>query len=135
MSISLPRRLNILCTALVFACSFVADSASALETKASFYGAKFAGKKTASGKPFNPNGMTAASKTLPLGSKVLVKNKKTGKQAAVTITDRGPYKKGRGIDLSKGAAKKIGMSGVAPVKVKPLKIASKHGQHKSLASR
>jgi rare lipoprotein A len=101
------------------------NAAQVEHTKASFYGGHFAGKKTASGKRFNPNGMTAASNHLPLGSQVLVKNLKTGKNVKVTITDRGPGCRGRGIDLSKGAAQKIGMKGVAPVSVKPLKIASK----------
>jgi len=84
-------------------------------TVASWYGSLFRGKKTASGKAFDPNAMTAASRTLPLGSKVRVSNPSTGKSATVTINDRVPFVKGRGIDLSAGAAKKIGLKGVAPV--------------------
>lgn len=112
----------VLCGAAVTRCLAAAPVEN---TKASFYGAKFAGKKTASGQRFNPNAMTAASNHLPLGSKVMVKNKNTGKKVTVTITDRGSNCKGRGIDLSKGAAKRIGINGVAPVEVRPLKIVSK----------
>ena len=57
----------------------------------------------------NPNAMTAAHKTLPLGSVVRVVNQRTGKSIQVTINDRGPYIKGRIIDLSKGAARQLGM--------------------------
>jgi len=73
----------------------------------------------ACGGRFNPNAMTAAHKTLPCGTKVKVTNKRNGKSVVVTINDRGPYIKGRIIDLSKAAAAKIGMinSGVAPVTV------------------
>jgi rare lipoprotein A len=90
---------------------------------ASVYSHKFAGKKTASGKPFKPNRLTAASRKLPLNSKAKVTNLKTGQSTKVTITDRGPYKKGRVIDLSPKAAKEIGVTkkeGVAPVVVKPI---------------
>jgi len=65
----------------------------------------------------NPAQMTAAHKTLPFGTKVKVTNKRTGQSVVVRINDRGPFIKGRIIDLSKGAAGKIGMinSGHAPV--------------------
>lgn len=73
----------------------------------------------ACGGRFNPKALTAAHKTLPCGSKVRVTNKRNGKSVVVTITDRGPFVKGRIIDLSLAAAKIIGMtgSGVAPVTV------------------
>jgi rare lipoprotein A len=90
---------------------------------ASVYSKKFAGKKTASGKIFKPNKLSAASRKLPLNSKAKVTNLKTGQSTAVTITDRGPYKKHRVIDLSPAAADRIGLhkqEGVAPVEVKPL---------------
>lgn len=72
---------------------------------------------------FNPNAMTAAHKTLKCGTKVKVTNKRNGKSVVVTINDRGPFIKGRIIDLSKAAAAKIGMlkSGVVPVKITVLK--------------
>ena len=73
----------------------------------------------ASGGRFNPNAMTAAHKTLPFGTKVRVTNRNNGRSVVVTINDRGPYIKGRIIDLSKAAAGVVGMqgSGVAPVSV------------------
>lgn len=82
---------------------------------ASWYGPGFHGKKTASGVIFNANAMTAAHKTLPFGSKVKVTNQKTGKSVIVTINDRGPFHKGRIIDLSKAAASKIGIKGTGKV--------------------
>ena len=84
---------------------------------ASWYGPGFHGKKTASGERFNENAMTAAHKSLPLGTDVKVTNQRTGKSIKVTINDRGPYAKGRIIDLSKAAAAKLGTqaSGVGKV--------------------
>ena len=79
--------------------------------KASWYGPGFHGKKTASGQRFNQNAMTAAHKTLPLGSVVRVTNRATGKSIEVTINDRGPFVKGRIIDLSAAAAAKLGTKG------------------------
>jgi rare lipoprotein A (peptidoglycan hydrolase) len=85
---------------------------------ASFYGYG-AGSQTASGQRFNPNDMTAAHRTLPFGTKVRVTNKRNGKTVVVTINDRGPFIRGRVIDLSTAAAGVIGMksSGLAPVTV------------------
>lgn len=77
---------------------------------ASWYGPGFHGKKTASGERFNQNAMTAAHKTLPFGTKLRVTYK--GKSTVVTINDRGPYIRGRSIDLSKAAATRIGL--IAP---------------------
>lgn len=83
---------------------------------ASYY---WQGQMTASGARFNPGGMTAAHRTLPFGTKVLVTNRNNGRSVTVTINDRGPFIKGRIIDLSSGAAGVIGMkgSGVAPVSI------------------
>jgi rare lipoprotein A len=77
------------------------------------------GKVTANGEAFNPHGLTAAHRTLKFGTVVRVTNLKSGKSIIVRINDRGPFIKGRIIDLSLGAAKKLGMqhSGVAKVKV------------------
>jgi rare lipoprotein A len=75
------------------------------------------GTKTASGISLNDNAMTAAHQSLPLGSKVKVVNKKTGHAITVRITDRGPYVKGRCIDLSKAGARALGLAGLAPVSV------------------
>ncbi len=87
--------------------------------EASWYGADFHGKKTASGEKFNQHEKTAAHPTLPLGTEATVTNLETGKSVEVEITDRGPYTKGRDIDLSKEAAKELGMTkdGDAPVKI------------------
>ena len=87
--------------------------------EASFYGPGFHGKKTATGEKFDQNDKTAAHPTLPLGTKATVTNLDNGTSVDVKITDRGPYVKGRDIDLSKGAAKELGMTkdGVAPVKI------------------
>ena len=91
---------------------------------ASFYGARdgFAGKKTACGERFNPNALTAAHRTLPFGTRVRVTNLQNGKQVVVRINDRGPYEPGRIIDLSRRAARIIGITqkGVAQVKLEPL---------------
>jgi rare lipoprotein A len=78
------------------------------------------GIKTASGIPLDDNAMTAAHKSLPFGSKVKVTNKKNGHAVTVTITDRGPYVKGRCIDLTKAGASVLGFAGLAPVNVVPL---------------
>jgi rare lipoprotein A len=85
---------------------------------ASWYGGEFYGRPTASGEIFKPgNYYTAAHKTLPLHTYVLVKNKQNGKEVLVRINDRGPFKPGRVIDLTEAAAKKLGMhnKGIAPV--------------------
>ena len=78
------------------------------------------GSKTASGIPLNDNDMTAAHKSLPFGSTVRVTNKKTGHAVTVTITDRGPYVKGRCIDLTTAGARALGFAGLAPVSVVPV---------------
>src|SRR5262245_38878021 len=78
------------------------------------------GTKTASGTPLNDNAMTAAHKSLSFGSKVKVTNKKNGHAVTVTITDRGPYVKGRCIDLSQAGAGALGIAGLAPVSVVPV---------------
>ncbi len=83
---------------------------------ASYYGYR---SKTASGEMMNPNAMTAAHKTLPFGTRVRVTNTRTGNSVVVRINDRGPFIRGRIIDVSTGAARSLGMigSGVAPVVV------------------
>jgi len=87
--------------------------------EASSYGRGFHGKKTATGEKFNQNDRTAAHPTLPMGTQATVTNLNTGNSVDVKINDRGPYVKGRDIDLSKRAAKELGMTkeGVARVKI------------------
>lgn len=93
---------------------------------ASWYGKRFHGRKTASGKNFNMYNHTAAHRSLPLGTKVKVVNLKNGKEIIVDINDRGPYIKGRIIDLSYAAAKSIGMTkvGIAKVSVEVISLPS-----------
>lgn len=86
--------------------------------KASWYGRMFHGRKTASGEKFNMNAMTAAHRTLPLASWVRVTNESNHKTVVVKINDRGPYVRGRVIDLSYAAAAVLGMRGAGTQKVK-----------------
>lgn len=91
----------------------------ALNGTASWYGPGFHGKKTASGEIYDQNKLTAAHKTVPLGSKARVTNLENGSTVEVEINDRGPFVEGRIIDLSRAAAGVLGFveSGTAPVKV------------------
>lgn len=91
-------------------------------TYASHYGDKFNGRKTASGQIFSNAKMTAAHRKLPFGTKVKVTNPKTGESVVVTINDRGPFIKSRGLDLSKAAFDAIGnlKSGVMQVQYQVL---------------
>ena len=73
------------------------------------------GSRTASGVKLNDNALTAAHRTLPFGSKVTVTNAKNGHSVVVTITDRGPFVRGRVIDLTPAGARALGFSGLAPV--------------------
>ena len=84
---------------------------------ASYYGKEHAGRRTASGERFNPGAMTAAHRTLRFGTKVRVTDTRNGRSVVVRINDRGPFVKGRSIDLSSGAARVIGMGGAAQVKL------------------
>jgi rare lipoprotein A len=99
---------------------------------ASWYGREFNGKKTASGEPFDMYDLTAAHKTLPFGTVVMVKNFDNGKTVTVRVNDRGPYKGGRIIDLSYGAAKKLDMlqNGKTNVGIQILKNGESGDAHK-----
>ena len=97
---------------------------------ASFYATFFGGRKMADGTPMDLQGDNAASRTLPLGTTALVTNLETGLSAIVTIRDRGPYVKGRIVDLSPGTAKRLGITsrqGLAKVEVAPLTVPLPHG--------
>jgi rare lipoprotein A len=89
---------------------------------ASWYGYDGSGNKTASGERYNPEGLTAAHRSLPMGTKIRVTNTRNGRSVVVRINDRGPFIRGRIIDLSAGAARLLGMisSGVAPVSLEVL---------------
>lgn len=85
----------------------------------SWYGPGFAGRTTSNGEVFDPSQLTAAHRTLPFGTRVRVTNLETGASVEVRINDRGPFKPGRIIDLSRAAADRVGMlaSGIARVRV------------------
>lgn len=86
--------------------------------RASWYGPGFHGRTTASGDAFNQNALTAAHRKLPLGSTVQVTNLQNGRSVTVTINDRGPYVRGRVIDLSRAAARDLGITRTGTAKVK-----------------
>ena len=88
---------------------------------ASYYGSELAGRRTASGERFNPSAMTAAHRTLRFGTRVRVTNSRNGRSVVVRINDRGPFVKGRSIDLSSGAARAIGMGSSAQVRMQVLR--------------
>lgn len=96
-----------------------ANTGKILKGVASYYGKDFHGRKTANGETFDMYGLTAAHKTLPLGTRVRVTNMANGKSVIVKINDRGPFVAGRILDLSFEAAKRLGMiaSGTADVQI------------------
>lgn len=83
--------------------------AGTIKGKASYYGHELAGKRTASGARFNPRGFTAAHRSLPFGTRLKVTHR--GRSVIVTVNDRGPFVRGRVLDISKGAASAIGLVG------------------------
>lgn len=87
-----------------------AQVATMLDTgMASYYGRELAGNRTASGEAFDPTDLTAAHRTLPFGTRLRVTNQRTGQSVVVRVNDRGPYARGRVLDLSQAAAEQIGM--------------------------
>ncbi|MGH6739335.1 MAG: septal ring lytic transglycosylase RlpA family protein [Bradyrhizobium sp.] len=106
----LVRSLVIVCT---FCCSItLAHSESGI---ASVY--SYSGGKTASGHRASPHALTAAHRTLPFGTKVQVINERNGRSVTVTINDRGPFKRGRIIDVTPAAAAALGFDGLARVRI------------------
>lgn len=93
------------------------DGAQIGSGMASYYGSEFAGRRTASGEKYSPGAYTAAHRTLPFGSRVVVTHASNGRQVTVRVNDRGPFTRGRVIDLSYAAAQQIGLhkSGTARV--------------------
>jgi rare lipoprotein A len=96
---------------------------------ASYYHDSLHGNRTASGQVYDKSRMSAAHKTLPLGSKVRVTDVKTGKAITVRVNDRGPFVKGRIIDLSRRAARELGMiqRGVTKVKMEIVSVPGRRG--------
>ena len=111
---------------LAFGLALVASVACACPSpttvRASYYGPGFNGRRTASGRIFRQGELTAAHRSLRFGTKVRVTNLRNGRDVVVTITDRGPYVRGRSLDLSVSAARAIGAtgSGVVSVRLDPL---------------
>jgi hypothetical protein len=99
--------------------------------EASWYGPGFHGKETANGETFNQKEMTAAHPSLPMGTKAKVTNLENGKKVEVRINDRGPFARGRVIDLSRAAAKKLDMKkdGTATVKIETKRTKKKPSAH------
>jgi rare lipoprotein A len=96
-----------------FFIAFCSSAAMAEKGIASVYA--YSGEKTANGERANPAGLTAAHKTLPFGTKVRVTNQRNGKSVVVRINDRGPFVRGRVIDLTPAGARALGFSGLTPV--------------------
>lgn len=89
---------------------------------ASYYGNEFAGKKTASGEQYNPDALTAAHRSYPFGTRLRLTNPKNGRSVVVTVNDRGPFVKGRSLDISSAAAKALDIdeAGVGALTVEKL---------------
>ena len=108
-------------TVLLALCALTCLESAAQAQIATYYGKEFAGRRTASGERFDPGAMTAAHRTLPFGTKVRVTNSRNGRSVIVRINDRGPFVKGRSIDLSSGAARAIGMGASANVRIEVIR--------------
>jgi rare lipoprotein A len=89
--------------------------------QASWYGRKFQGRKTAAGETYDMNGLTCAHRTLPLGSWIRVTNLKNRKSVFVRVNDRGPVPSNRIVDLSFGAAQRVGLLGIGKVKLESVR--------------
>lgn len=102
--------------------------------EASYYAEKYHGRKTASGEIFNMNAMTCAHKTLPFGTVLRVTNLSNNQSVDVRVNDRGPFVKGREIDVSKAAAQKLGMIKTGTARVK-IEIVSGNGTASQIAKK
>ena len=110
----MPIRRRALGLCLLAAALFSSAEAYAQCGRASWYALK---SRTASGEMMNPAAMTAAHRTLPFGTKVTVRNQRNGKAVTVRINDRGPFVKGRVIDVSKAAARALGFVSAGHTKI------------------
>jgi len=108
-------RMTRLFTACLSLLAFATAAQADARVTATWYGNELRGHRTASGAPFNPNGMTAAHRSLPFGTCLVVGNPRTGKSVRVTVNDRGPFTAGLTLDLSHGAARVIGMKSTQAV--------------------
>jgi len=110
-------KLIALVTAIVVASlNIPANIANAQSGVASIYSTE-SGSRTASGERLNPGALTAAHRSLPFGSKVLITNRNNGRSVVVTVNDRGPFVRGRIIDVTPAGGRALGFSGLAPVTV------------------
>jgi rare lipoprotein A len=107
------------CMLLAASPALLSMPVSSADGFASYYGAGFHGRRTASGERFDQHALTAAHRTLSFGTKVRVTNARNGNSVVVTVNDRGPFVRGRVIDVSRAAAQRLGMlgAGVAPVRL------------------
>jgi rare lipoprotein A len=104
------------CVSIAVALIVISSTPALADTVvAAYYGNELKGHRTANGERFNPNGHTAAHRSYPFGTCLKVSHR--GKSVRVRVNDRGPWTKGRSLDLSHGAARAIGMRGVARVNV------------------
>jgi rare lipoprotein A len=130
MHITFSRALALLLTTSLLAILLTAcggsKSAFTQSGQGSYYADKFKGRPTASGATYRPSKLTAAHNTLPFGTKIRVTNTRTGRSVKVVVNDRGPHVKGRIVDVSKRAARKLGLidAGVVPVQLKVVRAAA-----------
>jgi rare lipoprotein A len=112
---------SILLSLVLSACG-TSKSAFTESGQGSYYADKFNGRATTSGEPYRPGRLTAAHNTLPFGTKIKVTNTRNGHSVKVVVNDRGPHAKGRIVDVSKRAARKLDLidAGVVPVRLKVL---------------
>jgi rare lipoprotein A len=110
--------------ATIFSACGGSKSAFTQSGQGSYYADKFDGRPTASGVPYRPGQLTAAHNTLPFGTRLKVTNTRNGHSVKVVVNDRGPHAKGRIVDVSKRAARKLDIvdAGVAPMQIKVLRM-------------
>ena len=118
---SLEGDFCLMCTLVLAVVALVCLESAAQAEIASYYGQELAGRRTASGERFNPSAMTAAHRSLRFGTRVKVSNNRNGRSVIVRINDRGPFVKGRSIDLSHGAARAIGLGSSAQVSLQVIR--------------
>ena len=111
------RMVLVALTGLAYQISLTHDAAAAERGGVASVYSTESGSGTASGQKLNPHALTAAHRTLPFGTKVKVTNKHNGRSVVVTINDRGPFVRGRVIDVTPAAARVLGFSGLAQVSV------------------
>ncbi|QRG05474.1 septal ring lytic transglycosylase RlpA family protein [Xanthobacter dioxanivorans] len=104
-------RVVLSCVALSVSAAMAASSTARADTSTGIASYYWQGRSTASGERFNPSAMTAAHRSLPFGTKVRVTNLRNGRSIVVRINDRGPFTRGRIIDVSKAAASELGFTG------------------------